>query len=390
MTLGSVFAAFGGGSAPSAGAASPASKTPVKVMQMASYNNPGFSDPESAAAAKAAAAMINANGGIGGHPIDLLTCDTDIDPNLSADCVQSAIDDKVIAVVGSTAFFPTMLSKLNKAGIAFIGGLGLTQAEYVQPNSFPLAGQPGWFVGLAAQQLAAGAKKPSLIVPDSAASLGIALYKNAFKGTGITPRVITYPFSSTDMTAPATQAAAGSDYIATAAATGTFTTLIKAIQQTGYKGPISVVSTNIPPDAFTALKSQLQGLHIVGLVEPTTGSSPQMKQFKASMAKYQPSARIDELSATSWWATTLLAKVSDKLPTVNAASVLNAFRSLALGSVVTGMTAPVAVAKQTPLAGYPQLAFDPTVYFSVVKGTGFVAQGGPVNPFALLKAKRQK
>ena len=64
----------------------------------------------------AAVKAANARGGIMGHPIDAITCDSQSNNNGAAACGQQAVQDHVFAVIaaaGEDTYFPY----LQKAGI---------------------------------------------------------------------------------------------------------------------------------------------------------------------------------------------------------------------------------------------------------------------------------
>jgi len=98
----------------------------------------GLSFPEAAVGAKAAAAALNAKGGIDGHPVQIDVCDNQGSPNQSAVCGRKAKSNGDIAVVGSWDVFgaPEILPVLQAEGIPYVGSVALNTAEVTNPDSF--------------------------------------------------------------------------------------------------------------------------------------------------------------------------------------------------------------------------------------------------------------
>jgi hypothetical protein len=109
-------------------------------------------------------------------------------------------------------------------------------------------------------------------------------------------------------------------------------------------------------------------------------------QFTADMAKYNSSAKVDELAFEGWVGTQLFAKAAAGLTNFDASTVLNAMKNLdaidlpAIGGYQTkGVT--------SPLPALPQLLHT-KVQAGVVKNGQIVDDGGFIDPFALLAAHK--
>lgn len=118
-----------------------ASDDPIKVMTWAPEGTEATNKPGMPAFAKAYARWINANSGIDGRKITVLTCNDHNDSVGAAKCAQRAVDEEVVAVVGSySQYAESFLSPLEGAGIPYIGGYGNTNAEFTSPLSYPVNG----------------------------------------------------------------------------------------------------------------------------------------------------------------------------------------------------------------------------------------------------------
>ncbi|MDR6974715.1 ABC-type branched-subunit amino acid transport system substrate-binding protein [Streptomyces sp. 3330] len=138
-------------------------------------NKPGMP-----AFALAYARWINANGGLNGRKLKVLTCNDHNDTVSAAACARRAVRENAVAVVGSysqhsDAFFP----HLEGAGIPYIGGYGVTNAEFTSPLSYPVnGGQPSLLAGLG-KELGATCGPVSLVRPDTIAGDALPTMLNA-------------------------------------------------------------------------------------------------------------------------------------------------------------------------------------------------------------------
>ncbi|MET8246113.1 ABC transporter substrate-binding protein [Streptomyces sp. NPDC005202] len=142
----------------------------VTVMTWAPENTRATNKPGMPAMAKAYARWINAHGGIDGRKLNVLTCNESNDSVAAAKCARRAVKENVVAVVGSysqysDSFFPP----LEGAGIPYIGGYGVTTAEFTRALSYPVnGGQPALLAGLG-KELASNCGPVALVRPDTIA-----------------------------------------------------------------------------------------------------------------------------------------------------------------------------------------------------------------------------
>ncbi|CAL9485541.1 ABC transporter substrate-binding protein [Streptomyces sp. NPDC057838] len=142
---------------------------PITVMTWAPEKTKATNKPGMPAFARAYARWVNANGGINGRELKVLTCNDHNDSVAAAKCARQAARENVVAVVGSysqyaDSFFPS----LEGAGIPYIGGYGITNAEFTSPLSYPVnGGQPALLAGLGSALADCG--PVALIRPDTIA-----------------------------------------------------------------------------------------------------------------------------------------------------------------------------------------------------------------------------
>ncbi|MGC9541822.1 ABC transporter substrate-binding protein [Streptomyces sp. UG1] len=142
----------------------------ITVMTWAPQDTKATNKPGMPAFAQAYARWVNAQGGIGGRKLKVLTCNDRNDSVAAAKCADRAIDEDVVAVVGSySQYGDTFLPSLEGAGIPYIGGYGVTNAEFTSPLSYPVnGGQPTLLAGLG-RELARDCGPVALVRPDSIA-----------------------------------------------------------------------------------------------------------------------------------------------------------------------------------------------------------------------------
>ena len=94
---------------------------PVKVMTWAPEKTNATNKPGMPALAKAYARWVNAHGGINGRRLEVLTCNDHNDSVDAAHCAERAVEEKVVAVVGSysqhsRAFLSPLESEVSRSG----------------------------------------------------------------------------------------------------------------------------------------------------------------------------------------------------------------------------------------------------------------------------------
>jgi ABC-type branched-subunit amino acid transport system substrate-binding protein len=143
---------------------------PITVMTWAPSDTKATNKPGMPAFAQAYARWINAHGGINGRKLNVLTCNERNDSVAAAKCARTAVKRNVVAVVGSySQYGDSYLPELEGSGIPYIGGYGVTTAEFTSPVSYPVnGGRPALLAGLG-KELAGSCGPVALIRPDSIA-----------------------------------------------------------------------------------------------------------------------------------------------------------------------------------------------------------------------------
>ncbi|WP_077798069.1 ABC transporter substrate-binding protein [Streptomyces sp. JHA26] len=159
---------------------------PITVMTWAPSDTGATNKPGMPAFARAYARWANAHGGLGGRRLNVLTCNDHDDSVAAAKCARRAVKEGAVAVVGSySQHADSFLPVLEGAGIPYIGGYGITNAEFTSPLSYPVnGGQPALLAGLGSA-LAESCGPVTLIRPDTIAGDQLApLLDSGLSGGG--------------------------------------------------------------------------------------------------------------------------------------------------------------------------------------------------------------
>ncbi|MFJ8075475.1 ABC transporter substrate-binding protein [Streptomyces sp. NPDC096176] len=157
-----------------------ASREPVTVMTFAPEDTQATNMPGMPAMAKAYARLAASQGGIDGHELRVITCNEQNTPQGAAGCARRAVKEDAVAVVGSySQFGDAFMAPLEAAGIPFIGGYGISEAEFSSYLSYPVNGGQAALLAGNGEQLADACEKVSLVRPDSLAGDDLPALLNA-------------------------------------------------------------------------------------------------------------------------------------------------------------------------------------------------------------------
>jgi ABC-type branched-subunit amino acid transport system substrate-binding protein len=199
----------GATTAPTAAAVS-CTGAPIKfgVITVLTGNAQINASPDVANGAKAEAAALTKTCAMGG-PIQVITCDSQDNPNTGAACGRTMVADHVLSLIGVDETGQDWFPITAAAGIPEIGGNGLDSVEVTSPMWFPVEGNI--HDALAQVTVLASTQKTSLKWADvDLASPGIAFFDAFFKSHiealgGTYTATISVPPTATDMSQYAQQ-----------------------------------------------------------------------------------------------------------------------------------------------------------------------------------------
>ncbi|WP_369223404.1 ABC transporter substrate-binding protein [Streptomyces sp. R39] len=142
----------------------------IKVMTWAPQETSATNKPGMPAMASAYVKWINSQGGVNGRKLELVTCNDHNSSVGAATCAQRAVDENVVAVVGSySQFGDSYFAPLEGAAIPYIGGYGASNEEFTSPVSYPVNGGSLTLLAGLGEALAGSCGPVTLVRPDSIA-----------------------------------------------------------------------------------------------------------------------------------------------------------------------------------------------------------------------------
>lgn len=298
----------------SVGAAVDDERSPVVIGMMNQQNSPAGSYAVLAQAAQAAVDFINSEfGGLGGQRVELAVCDVGFSAEQSVGCARSLLDQAVLAVLGGVDVFGDGIGILDRAGVAFAGGLPISEISAKSGNSFQWSGG-AWAAALAFAHDAVEHRdqRVSIVHPDfapinEAARFGVTVLEAA----NVKAAEVTFGITDTDL-APAMNAAASSrpDALIVLGADTGCRSAIKA----AYDLDIQARKYFLGACAAPSVTDQLPRAAVDGLLFNVEGSihpdDPDTVLYGAAMQKFAPD--VDPVGAA----------------TVSFRSVMNLYRSM--------------------------------------------------------------
>jgi ABC-type branched-subunit amino acid transport system substrate-binding protein len=199
-----------GGSAPSG--------DPLKVWVVSTVDSSVQSYPNIKAAAEIYEKYINDKGGIGGRPLKMTFCDGKTDPNEDAACARKAVADGAIALVGGYDTDVSLLIEvLEESNTAWFGACcPVVAKEFSSPIAFNMGSVFSFNSGAAYKMTEDGCESVAFIFGENGSQdYFIGQTKTAFEKLGYEGKAqyITFPLTTSDFSAVAAKATAGTDCI---------------------------------------------------------------------------------------------------------------------------------------------------------------------------------
>jgi ABC-type branched-subunit amino acid transport system substrate-binding protein len=384
--------------APAAVRAAKFTGDPIKIATMGEFDVPsaGTSNPEWPGAVQARAKAINKAGGLKDasgktHELQVIVCNSALDPNKATQCANDAVAQKVVAVIGiNSSEAPQMMPILNQANIPVIAPVVVDPSETTLKNSFPItAGVPGAFVAMPQILAKAGATKVSLIYPDIPGASTAKLFVSAgIKKAGVQDGgSVPVAADATDLT-PSIAAATkeGTNGIAAFLLGDAQGTLLQQIKQQGVTAKLATASAFLTPSLLSTLGSTANGVLVVGSTVPITTKTKGGKMFQKDMNAFNKKLAQTDLAAQNWLGAWVFERVANTLPDITPTAVLDAMGKIQ-GMDMGGLTPPLTTT--TPFNSPDNPAYNAllsrlynsTVVFEQVKNGKVYLVGDKKNPF---------
>jgi branched-chain amino acid transport system substrate-binding protein len=360
---------------------------PITVMTIGNWTQPqlGTSNPEFPAGAQAAAAAVNAAGGIDGRPIEVIACSDELSVDTARQCARDAVEQGVVAIVGlQTTNEVTILPVLESAGIPAIGVYPFTQVALTSPVSFPdVSGFVGQTLGMGRQLAEAGATEVSAVVPGGlggiATEVGDAVAAGATSGGAEFTGLIQIPAKSADLSPAIASATEGGASVAGFAMDEA--SFINAVRSLAPDSMISTFPFNLTESVIESAGDAAEGVLAVDGLVPPTADTEGTARYLEELAAYDESLPASTTGLHEWLAMWTFARVVADLDTIDSASVREAMENLE-GLDMGGITPPYTTTSTSTT--YPRM-FNTTVVYQEVSEGELVLQDEASDPFVSIE-----
>src|SRR4051794_1599003 len=310
-----VLAACGGGtgssSAASSGSGSPSSGpaptgSPITIGVISSLSGSQASSSNQAdTVAPAWAAWVNANGGINGHPVKIISEDDGGDPAKAQAAEKKLVDqDQVLAIlVGSDNLISAYDDDALAKGVALVSGAANLGDWYQKAGMFPtvtdvVSGQVDQL--LVAQKYGHTKKFANLYCSEVAAcALGTQLQKPIADKMNVAYTSLAVSSTATSYTAQCLQLQQQKvDYVQLNFTTAAAAKFIQDCQAQSYNPTWGATEQSIGKDYL-----DIQGITVYGpaFAFPSVADSPSAKTFRDAMGTYAKGSNWREGSASFAW-----------------------------------------------------------------------------------------
>jgi ABC-type branched-subunit amino acid transport system substrate-binding protein len=313
----------------------------ITIGQIVTVSGQSEAFPDVPIAAKVAVHAVNANCAAG-HPLKLVTCDDQDDPDVSVTCAHTLVSDGVVAMVGnSSTELSQAMAVTQAAGIPSLFNAGSTPWELTNALSYPLVSVVVQALGAVTAAKGSGAKSLEILGPDvPAASATVGLLTSLAKANGITLIPVLYPPSTTDFAPVAAQALSSNPGAIVVPSGGSqIDPLFEALSQQGVAAKTILMAPSglFSPAAVKQLGKAVNGVYIesgTALPVDATGRNSgitQMRKEYVADGQNPSNLNMTSLAVDAWSGVHTLATVLKGMTTVTPASVNTGL--LALGKV---------------------------------------------------------
>jgi len=349
------------------GTAPPPPGMPVGVMVWAPQNTAtGPSFPDLPLIGQAFADLVNTQGGVNGRPLHVITCDELGTADGATRCAREAAERKVLAVVGSySSHASAYLRVLEAAGIPYLGGAPLSDADLTSPAAFPITGGPSLMVAGAAKLAAThGCRRVALVRQDVIGVPMLERYARAGLAAGgaALAAVTELPSGPVAVDDVVTRATTDSDCVVLATDQEGTQRFLAAYQQRGATQQLFILGGGQSTGVAAQFPDIAPRTFVIDAVAPAANGA--WDRYRDAVARSPHAADVDTagtLQRQTWAAFEVFLQVARQLTRFDAAAMTASLRESA--AVDTGGLVPsLNFAAPGRLPGLGRL-FNPTVTY---------------------------
>lgn len=358
------------------------SGSPLKVFVMSADKNSIYQFPTIWTMAADFAKMQNAAGGVNGHPIQVITCNDQADPNQAVACAREAVADKVSALVGGlTLYDDAVFPIIAAAGIPWIGLNPLGSLGYTSPDSYA-TGASAFTYTAAAYYAGKECSKVAVISVDTPTDTAI-LNNFAIPGMADAGKkfaaTVKVQITQTDLSGPAAQVAQAAPCLDMQLPPQLSEAMVKALQANGSHMKLYSITGTFTNDVMDAAPSVTEGATVIAETPPVE-TSARWAGARAAIAKYSGAGSVDLTNdnvLNTWTAMQIYADVAAAVKGTVTGPALQ--KQLAASPSVNPKTIPALdFAKPFSVSTYARL-FNHNVVVLKVEHNAFVATTGYVD-----------
>jgi branched-chain amino acid transport system substrate-binding protein len=298
-----------------------ASGEPVRIGMISDGQTPNVDNRDELRAAQATAEFWNEHrGGIGGRPIEIVTCETIQDPATATDCGNQMIEEDVVAVaLHQSGVAESVWEPLHEAGIPTMffqtngaDMLADPETSFVLVN--PLATLFGLPIAAADSE---GTDKIAFVnidVPVALTAFESGAADRILGNAGLDYDLIRIPPGTADMTSQMQEVAdSGAGVVHIIGNDAFCIAALQGLNAVGYDGTITAVSQCITDATREAIPGdQLEGISVLSATALGATDDPAFQLYEAVIATYGDDVR-DPGADTSLGAYTVIASLATSL-----------------------------------------------------------------------------
>jgi branched-chain amino acid transport system substrate-binding protein len=277
------------------GSTNKATGEPVKIGMVSDGATDAYDNTDELRSAKAAAEYWNNHkGGIGGRPIQVVTCETKGDPAGAADCANTMVRDKVMAVtLSQSGVADSLYTPLHDAGIpTFFFQYNGDSMLADKKDSFVMANPLATLFGvpIATAEKAKTDRIDFIVidVPVALSSFESGDAKRILDKAGLKYDLVKIPPGTADVTAQMQQVVSnGAGTVQIIANDALCIAAINGLKAVGYTGAIATVSQCITDATRKGVPNGgLEGVNITATQAVGAKDDTAYQRYEAVMAKY--------------------------------------------------------------------------------------------------------
>jgi branched-chain amino acid transport system substrate-binding protein len=277
------------------GAEDVASGEPIRIGMVSDGATQAFDNTDELRTAEATAEFWNTHrGGIGGRPIEVVTCETGADPAGGTDCANQMVEEQVVAVgLSQSAVADAVWEPLHAAGVPTL--FFQTSAEDLLSDSEtsftmvnPLATLFGVPIAVAESEGTDRIAFVNIDVPQANASFESGAADGVLGSAGLDYELVKIPPGTADMTSQMQQVAASGAGVVQIVGNDAFCiAAIQGLNAVGYEGQITSISQCITDATREAVPGdQLEGISLTATMALGATDDPAYQLYQAVMGTY--------------------------------------------------------------------------------------------------------